>query len=326
MKFAKMADVAARAGVSVSTVSHVINGTRKVKEETRERVFDAIRELNYSPDIAARSFKTGRKNMIGFIVPDISNSFYSYVIEIVEEILEEHGYTLIVVNSGEKLDRELAHLQFLTSGIVDGCLIASTAERYDELSGFIPDGFPVVFLDRPIENNPLEQLCFSTERAMKDAVSFLVSSGHRKIGLITGPKEFSSSHERRASFRKAIEAEGVPFSDKLTLYGARGLGASIPLADNLLAKGCTAIIAADNSISYDIMNHLMLKIMNCETVVVSYCASSRDEFNMASNPKIVQPTAEFGLCAARAILDMVVEPKSLQERTASPFETVFKQS
>ena len=101
-----ISDVARLAGVSTATVSHTINSTRYVSEETREKVYRAIAELGYTPDASARSFRTGKKRTIGFIVPDISNKFFSTMIESVENYLSAHGYHLIIANTKENAERE----------------------------------------------------------------------------------------------------------------------------------------------------------------------------------------------------------------------------
>ena len=128
MANASMRDVAAKAGVSVATVSHVINNTRFVADSTREKVQAAIQELNYNPDTMARIFKTGRTNLVGFVVPNISDPFFATLIEEVESVLSRQNYRLIVTNSHEDEQREIENLRFLSNGLVDGIIVASAAE------------------------------------------------------------------------------------------------------------------------------------------------------------------------------------------------------
>ena len=141
-------DVAALAGVSTATVSHVINNTRYVKEETKRLVLKSIEELHYSPDATARSFKTGKRNLIAFIVPDISNPFFATMIEEVENVISKEGFKLLVINTKETKEREIDNLRILSSGIVDGFVLASTVENYSDISGIVPPSIPVVLGDR----------------------------------------------------------------------------------------------------------------------------------------------------------------------------------
>ena len=146
-----ISDVAKLAGVSTATVSHTINSTRYVSEETKEKVYQAIAQLGYTPDASARSFRTGKKKTIGFIVPDISNKFFATMIESVENTLSQAGYRLIIANTKENVEREENNLRLLSAGLVDGLLVASTMEDFQRFDSLIPAGFPVVLVDRVFE-------------------------------------------------------------------------------------------------------------------------------------------------------------------------------
>ena len=146
-----ISDVARLAGVSTATVSHTINNTRYVSDETKEKVYQAIAELGYTPDASARSFRTGKKKTVGFIVPDISNKFFGTMIESVENYLSAQGYHLIIANTKEDADREEINIRLLTAGLVDGLLVASTMDDFERFDELIPAGFPVVLVDRTFE-------------------------------------------------------------------------------------------------------------------------------------------------------------------------------
>ena len=156
-----ISDVARLAGVSTATVSHTINSTRYVSEETQEKVRRAIAELGYTPDASARSFRTGKKKTIGFIVPDISNKFCGTMIEAVENCLAGRGYHLIIANTKEDMDREETNLRLLTAGLVDGLLIASTMDDFQRLEQALPAGFPVVLVDRTFPEKKYASVCVS---------------------------------------------------------------------------------------------------------------------------------------------------------------------
>ena len=146
-----ISDVARLAGVSTATVSHTINNTRYVSGETKEKVYQAIAELGYTPDASARSFRTGKKKTVGFIVPDISNKFFGTIIEAVENYLSAHGYHLIIANTKEDAQREENNIRLLSAGLVDGLLVASTMEEFHRFDQLIPPGFPVVLVARRLD-------------------------------------------------------------------------------------------------------------------------------------------------------------------------------
>ena len=169
MANASMRDVAARAGVSVATVSHVINNTRYVAEGTRERVQAAIEELNYNPDTMARIFKTGRTNLVGFVVPNISDPFFSTLIEEVESVLSRQNYRLVVTNSHEDEQREIENLRFLCNGLVDGIIIASAQRSYESIQKVLPENFPIVFIDRTVAFCPKDVIRVNTYSTVLEA-------------------------------------------------------------------------------------------------------------------------------------------------------------
>ncbi len=183
---ATISDVARLAGVSTATVSHTINSTRYVSGETKEKVYQAIRQLGYTPDASARSFRTGKKKTIGFIVPDISNKFFGTIIESAENYLSAQGYHLIIANTKENMDREETNLRLLTAGLVDGLLIASTMDDFARLDGLIPAGFPLVLVDRTFESQKYSSVSVSNFQPIYRSVCRLAAQGKRRIGVIGG--------------------------------------------------------------------------------------------------------------------------------------------
>src|SRR5437879_12787813 len=143
-------DVARRAGVSTSTVSHVVNRTRFVSDELRERVQAAMRELDYTPNAAARMLSLKRSHTIGLIVSDIRNPFFASVARGVEDVAQEQGYTLVLCNSDESAERETACLNALETRAVDGVLLASAGHANEHLDRLVRAGLPIVPVDRDL--------------------------------------------------------------------------------------------------------------------------------------------------------------------------------
>ena len=181
-----ISDVAKLAGVSTATVSHTINNTRYVSNETKEKVYRAIEELGYTPDASARSFRTGKKKIIGFIVPDIANKFFATMIESVEKYLSANGYQLIIANTRENMDREETNIRLLTAGLVDGLLVASTMDDFQRFDALIPAGFPVVLVDRIFETKKYSSVCVSNFQPIYRSVCRLAGKGDQRIGIIGG--------------------------------------------------------------------------------------------------------------------------------------------
>src|SRR6056297_1396794 len=142
-----MKEVADKAGVSTATVSHVINGTRFVREETKSQVLKAMEQLDYHPNLAARSLRSQKSNIIGFLVPDISNFFFTEIAREVENILRKNGYNLVLSNTDENLENEKEQLKILNAQQIDGLIMAPTGDEHDFLNERLGN-YPVIFIDR----------------------------------------------------------------------------------------------------------------------------------------------------------------------------------
>lgn len=251
MKKSSMADVARLAGVSTATVSHVINHTRFVSDEVAKRVNLAIRELNYVPNQMARSLKAGRAHTVLFIVPDIANSFFATAIEAIESVLVRAGYRLVVANTKEDFSRETMHLQGAGNSMIDGLLLASTAERWEQVAPLLPPGLPTVLVDRVFDQR-VSSVCVDCAPALSGAVQALAVRGHKRIGFISGISRLSSTKERLAAYRQAMARCGLPVEDGFVQIGNSMWGSSPQCCERLLALNCTGIIVSNGVMAGDV--------------------------------------------------------------------------
>ena len=207
---AKITDVAQRANVSISTVSHVLNHTRFVSEETRKKVMDAVEELGYSPDASGRTFRTGKKMMIGLVVPDITNSVFAALIEDVDDVISKQGYNLVISNTRDNLRMEKQALRSLASGVVDGIVIASTAEDFQTIKSQMPDKFPLVFMDRVLSDQNYDSVIFDCREATAKMLDEMIGNGFRKIGFLVGLPQISPTYERVSIYQEILNKHGIP--------------------------------------------------------------------------------------------------------------------
>src|SRR5207237_6433930 len=212
-------DVARRAGVSTSTVSHVVNHTRFVSDELRQRVLAAMRELDYTPNAAARMLTLKRSHTIGLIVSDIRNPFFASVARGVEDVAQEHGYTVILCNSDEDVARESACLKALQTRQVDGVLLASAGVSDEHLSLLVDAGFPMVLVDRELPHLAVPSVLLDNEGAAYGAVLHLIVRGHRRIAMISGRPSISTTVERVAGHKRALREAGLEVDDRLVVSG-----------------------------------------------------------------------------------------------------------
>ena len=309
-----ISDVAKLAGVSTATVSHTINNTRYVSSETKEKVYSAIAELGYTPDASARSFRTGKKKTVGFIVPDISNKFFATMIESVENYLSMHGYHLIIANTKEDMDREETNVRLLTAGLVDGLLIASTMDDFDRFDQMIPAGFPVVLVDRTFETKKYSSICVSNFQPIYRSVCRLAGKGDQRIGIIGGLPRLSTTKERISAYQQAVADCGLPDDPELIRYGDSMENSAQACLEELLEQKCDAIIVCQGLMASETIIYLHQKgIQLAQDIdLVSFVDYDSDVYALYANQmdSIIQPVEELGEAAGEEILKRVESPEA----------------
>lgn len=217
---ATLRDVALRAGVSVGSVSAVINGKSSVSPLLRKKVLAAIADLDYSPDALARSLKTGRTHTIGLLLSDITNPHFATMARAIEKACEAHGYMLMLGNTDEDPDKELRHLELMRRQRVDG-LILDLAGVGGKYAARIRDAIavPAIGVDRVVEDLPYDYVLLDNRAAGRMLAQHLIRCGHRRIGVISGRPDISSSVDRLGGFLDAFAEHGIDFDDQLVVPG-----------------------------------------------------------------------------------------------------------
>lgn len=307
-----ISDVARLAGVSTATVSHTINSTRYVSNETKEKVYQAIAELGYTPDASARSFRTGKKKTIGFIVPDIANKFFATMIESVENYLSAHGYHLIIANTKENMEREETNIRLLTAGLVDGLLVASTMDDFRRFDQLIPAGFPVVLVDRTFEEKKYSSVCVSNFQPIYRSVCRLAGKGDQRIGIVGGLPRLSSTKERISAYQQAMMDCGMPVEDGLIRYGDSMENSARSCLDELLEQHCDAVIVCQGLMASETIIYLHKKgiQLSRDIDLVSFVDYDSNFYQLYANQmdSIIQPVEELGAAAGEQILKRIEKP------------------
>src|SRR6202140_4725596 len=220
-KAASIYDVARESGVSVFTVSAVVNKKSHVGKKLLERVESAIRKLNYRPNLIARSLAKQRTHTIGMIVPDIANPFFPMVVRGAEDAAQKHGYNLLLCNSDDNLDKEESAVELLLSKRVDGILLTKAAEDFrPAMRQMIKEmNVPFVLVMRTYPKLTRDAVITDDYQGAYDAVSHLARSGRHRIGLISGPLKVSNAVARWQGFHDSLKAMGLPFEKELIVEG-----------------------------------------------------------------------------------------------------------
>ncbi|MBI1877016.1 MAG: LacI family DNA-binding transcriptional regulator [Chloroflexi bacterium] len=207
--------VAHQAGVSTATVSHVINQTRFVREETRHKVLEAIGALNYQPSTIARGLATKSTQTIGLVIADITNPFFTAVARGVEDRINQHGYHTIFCNTDEDPRREDEYLRLLFGRQVDGLIIAPTGVHSEYLSRLAEVDTPIVLLDRATPGIEAPLVGVDNEGGAYQATRYLIELGHRRIAVLMGIETISTLRARVEGYKRALHETDIPIDEEL---------------------------------------------------------------------------------------------------------------
>lgn len=249
-------EIAKDAGVSIATVSRVINNSGPVSEKSRKKVNDAIRRLNYVPNSNARSLSTSTSTAIGVVIPDINNPFFSLLLQGITRAADEQGYHIFLFNTDESKEREHQILLSVREHRLRGIIVTPVSETdpitIERLLGFENLGIPVVLLDRELNSNVFDRVVTDDENGVYQAISELIRLGHERIAIITGPDDSRPGHERFSGYRKAMNDHGIPLQPELIREGdfmvKRAYEQTIALMK--LSRPPTAIFSSNNMTTY----------------------------------------------------------------------------
>jgi LacI family transcriptional regulator len=210
---ARMKDVAEAAGVSTTTVSHVLNRTRFVSQETIRKVESAVEALRFKVNPTARNFRLGKSFFIGFVVSNLENYFYLKIAKGIEKTVKAAGYQLTLIDSGECKDAEMKNVESLYLRDSDGIILAPAAADCAYLRTMLPPEFPLVFVDRLPINLPADSVLLNNRKAARDAVSHLIARGRKRIAFVSfhfgGTDADSTIQERAEGYAEACADAGL---------------------------------------------------------------------------------------------------------------------
>ena len=303
---ATIKDVAKRAGVSTATVSRVLNGDERVTPAYREAVQRAVAELDYRPDRIARNLRARRSQMLGLIISDIENPFFTSVVRGVEDVAYENDHTILLCNSDEDPEKERLYLDIMTAERAAGVIVSAACETDNHSRAVLQAGIPVVAMDRRMRDLEVDTVVVDSAEGAYQLVRHLLESGHRRIGLIGGPQQVTTAREREAGYLRALAEHGLrpdPALIKSTDYKlAGGYEATCQLLE--LEQPPTAMFAANNLTTLGALNCIHERGLRIpEDVAIG----GFDDMPWATslNPPltaVAQPTYELGRTAADLLL------------------------
>lgn len=241
-------DVAARAGVSFTTVSHVLNETRPVSADARRRVLAAVEEIGYLPSAVARSLRKSETKIIGVLVPNVDNPFFAELVVGVEECCRQAGFSVFLCNSDNNPKRQQQYMRTLLEKRVDGMLLSSAGDATALARIFKLATVPAVTVDRVVADARADRVSVDNLDGAYKAVRHLVELGHKRIACISGPAEFDVTRERVQGWRRAQEEAGFQADESLLLESDFSSSGGYEAARRLLGEHpeMTALFASND--------------------------------------------------------------------------------
>lgn len=329
-------DVAKLAKVSTATVSHVINGTRYVSDETKRRVYEAMDALSYRPNSVARSLRSKKSNIIGLLVPiqpeDTSNFFFMSVAQGIQHVLMENGYHLIFGNSKEDLKTEIEQIKVFDSKQIDGLIIAPTFDDHRYLKDSLTGNYPVVFIDRKPKNYNGDCVLADGAKGTDEAISYLIQKGHRNIGFITGTLGITSSDSRLEGYRNALTRHGINVDESLikveeTSHSSFESGYN--LAKELVSTGrISALFVANNVMTMGALHYLQEREIRIpeDIALIGFDDYEWARITRPALSMVKQPSYELGEEAAKLLLKRIKEPAKKPIEILLPTSLVIRDS
>ena len=299
-------DVAKRAGVSLSTVSRVINGHPSVSPQTRGRVEAAIRDLQYEKTKTEQVRPARKMKAVGLIVPDILNPFFACLIKGIEHVSRIHNYSLILCDSENNAAIEQQHLNALADRAVDGIIIIPSSETVS-VDRLVRNNVPFVFLDRFLEIKGANYVISDNEEGAFQAVKYLLKLGHRRIVNLTGPQYLSTEKERFKGYQRALLEEGIEQNEEFIICGNYELEDAYHEVAALLKKHVTftAIFATNDIMAFGAKQALEEQGFNVPDDV-SLVGYDDIRFSLTlSLTSVAQPTHEMGRNAMVLLIDLI---------------------
>jgi LacI family transcriptional regulator len=314
-------EVAEWAGVSVSTVSRVLNEYPFVSEEARRREVAAMEELDYRPDMAARSMRTGTTRAVGFVVPDITNPVFSAIAKGADSVLHPHGYSLVLANSGNDAQREAELIGALQQRRVDGLITAVADESAPGLAALLARLPACILFDREVPESGADAVCSDHEAGMEQALAHLSTLGHRRVGLVAGSQSQLGSRARVLAYRRLAQHFGLERDRGLVVIGELSRETGYLATRRLLELDAppTAIIAGNNQLVVGALAALRDLGVAVPRDVSLVACDDVDLTQMHDPPidVIDRDPVEHGRCAAELLL------RRLSDREAPPMRVVL---
>ncbi|TZE83185.1 LacI family DNA-binding transcriptional regulator [Calorimonas adulescens] len=323
-------DVAKRAGVSISTVSRVINDSKPVSDEAKQRVLDAIKETGYRPNQLARGLVLRKSNIIGMIIPDIANPYYAAIVEGAEEIANMYGYTLLLCNTHGELDKEIEYLNLMADKQADGLVFMTGKLKSEHVDWFKNAEIKTCFINLYSRELDIPMVSIDNYNAVTEAINYLISNGHVKIGMLYAPDvDDLLQEERLRAYKEALKNHGHEFDEDVVSECRFSIESGYVKTKELLNnKKVDALLLTNDVAAIGAMKaatEMGYRVPE-DISIMGFDDISFSAYYQPSLTSINQPTYDMGAVATRMVIKqiageqvekMILLPHKLVEREST---------
>lgn len=324
-------DVAREAGVSMATVSRVVNNNPNVKPQTRKKVFEAIELLGYRPNAVARGLASKKTTTVGVVIPDISNAIFAEIARGIEDIANMYHYNIILCNADKKAEKEVRVINTLLEKQVDGVVFMGGTITDEHRQAFRTASAPVVLCGTEDPNDSVPSVDINHEVAAFDAVQALIDSGHRDIAMISGTlKDKALGYDRYQGYKRALEHAGIELREEYVRIGNYTYDSGLKVAEYFLELSSrpTAIFAANDEMAIGAINTIQdngMKVPDDMSVI------SIDNIRLASmiRPQLTtigQPMYDIGAVSMRLLTKLMNKEHVEDSKVILQHELITRES
>ena len=328
---ASIKDVAREAGVSIATVSRVLNDIDVVNEDTKKKVKDAIKKLSYRPNIVARSLKTQKSRTIGIIIPDISNQFYPEIVRGCEDVANIYNYNIMLCNADLDVDKEMEAFRILKEKMIDGVIYMSNSIEHSIISLIKELEMPTVLVETIDAGGIFPSVTIDNVMAAADAVKYLINKGNKKIAYVgTDIERVNALSKRYEGYKKGLKEMGITLDKDLTCFGGVKARDGYTGINTILDRGASidAVFCASDEIAMGVINALRERVINVpgDVNVMGF-----DDIYSASvyYPKlttVAQPMYDMGSVSMRMLIKSINNLDVEEKHFVLPYKIVERDS
>ena len=323
---ANIREIAKIAGVSTATVSRSLRHPEKVSDKTRQKVIEAMETYEYRPNMMARNFRSTRAYKLLVLVPNLANPFFATLIRGIEDYAQKKGYSVLLGDTQGDVENERVYLDLFNSRQADGVIQLTP---YDVDVSYVPEHLPIVGA-AGCEGTPYPSVRIDNAAAAKTVTDYLISQGHKRIGIITGLLDNRHTIDRLSGFRKSLEEAGLEFDQSLVIEGEFTMTSGQVAANQVLMmdEKPTALFCLNDDMAIAVMQTLKANGVRVPEDI-SIAGFDNIEYSKYTDPPLTtieQPAQEMGRMAAKQLITLLEQGELPQNRFVMPYEFIVRDS